>query len=105
MMEFFDASPNTIDISFNTWSGESRGEEMPSGYIVQRRKNGTMMRIDASEVDHNVNVTHYSVIIKDLEPDTLYYIRVVPFIEDAGGSYHGIPTDESGPYSTLRLGK
>ena len=104
-MELSDASSTTIDIRFNTWSHESSGEEVPSGYIVQRRKNGTMVWIDASEVDHNVNDIHYSVIIEDLEPETMYYIRVIPFIEDAVGSYQGIPTDEYGPYSTLRFGK
>ena len=78
---------------------------MPTGYIVQRRKNGTLVWMDALNVEHNPNVTNYSVILGDLEPSTGYYVRVVPFIEDAGGSYRGVPTEEVGPFSTLYFGK
>ena len=55
----------------------------------------------ASTVDHNANMTHYSVILEDLEPETVYYIRVMPFVQDEGGLYLGTPTEESGPFLTL----
>ena len=103
-VEFSDASSSTIAIRFTSWSPDNGNGDVPSGYMIQRRENDTMVWTDALEVNHNVHGTHYSVILDDLQPATVYYIRIIPFIEDAGGSYRGIPTDESGPFATLNFG-
>ena len=43
----------------------------------------------------------YIIVLKDLKPDTSYYVRVIPFIEDGGHVYYGNATQEAGPFLTL----
>ena len=74
-------------------------------YTRQRRKNGTDERNDALNVTHNSCFAYYSVILDNLEPDTLYYVRVIPAIDTNNGTYHGTPTEEGGPFATLRVSK
>ena len=104
MVEFFNVSSSTIGIRFSAWSRENSGEEMPDGYIAQLRKNGSMIWIDTLNVDHNADVTYHSVILEGLEPGTVYYVRIVPFINDAGGSYRGDPTEDAS-FETLSVSK
>ena len=104
MMEFSNVSSSTIGISFSAWSRDNSGEEMPTGYIIQRRSHGTMVWMDALNVDHNADVTYHSVILEGLEPGTVYYVRIVPFINDAGGSYRGTPTEDAS-FETLSVSK
>ena len=80
------------------------GGDIPSGYIVQIRENGTMMWRDVLNVEHDVLVALYSVAIENLEPATVYYIRIIPFIDDGGVLYLGSPTEEGGPFLTLHIG-
>ena len=103
-MEFSHASSNTIRISFSAWSRENNDEEIPIGYTVQHRKNGTTIWRNVSNVDHNANVARYSVTLKGLEPGTVYSVRVAPFIKDAGGSYWGTPTEDVS-FETLSVSK
>ena len=63
-----------------------------------------MFWTDALNVDHNAHMTQYSVILEGLEPGTMYYIRVVPFINDAGVSYRGTPTEDASS-ETLSVSK
>ena len=104
-MTLINTSSSTIAIRFASWSPNNGNGDMPSGYIVQRREKDTMMWTDSLEVNHNAYMRHYSLILEDLEPETAYYIRIIPFIEDADGSYRGIPTEESGPFATLSVSK
>ena len=52
-------------------------------------------------IDHDASVDMYTLVIENLEPDTSYYVRVTPFIEDGGNLFYGNYTQEVGPFLTL----
>ena len=86
---------------FDNWTPENGGGTEPVGYLVETRLNGSMEWIPGPQIDHDTTFDVYTFVLKSLEPDTSYFVRVTPFIEDGGNMYKGNTTQEAGPFSTL----
>ena len=99
--EFSSATHSTLTIRFNNWTPINGGGTQPRGYLVETRLNGSMEWIPGPQIDHDVTVVGYTLVLKSLESDTSYYVRITPFIEDGGNMYNGNSTQEAGPFSTL----
>ena len=102
VLELSSATQNTLTIHFNNWTPENDGGTQPRGYHVERRLNGSMEWIPGPRIDHDTTVDVYALVLKNLEPDTSYYVRVTPFIEDGGNIYNGNAIQEAGPFLTLK---
>ena len=101
VLELSSASQNTLKIRFSNWTPENGGGTQPRGYLVETRINGSMEWISSRQTGHNAMIAVNTILLKDLKPHTSYYVRVTPFIEDAGNVYYGNATQEAGPFLTL----
>ena len=83
------------------WRGGGGGGE-PQGYHVEIRNADVEQWGSGPEVSHNPRITLHTVLLENLEPHTLYFVRVTPFIQEMGKPYYGNSTQEGGPFSTGR---
>ena len=95
-----EPSQKTLTIRFDSWTPQNGGGTQPRGYLVETRRNGSNELISGPQIDHDPTVAVYTVLVENLEPQTSYYIRVNPFIEDGGNLYYGNATQEAGPFLT-----
>ena len=93
------ASQTSLTIRFEAWSSNNGVGDTPTGYEIQWRLDGSETWIPSLQLQHNGSA-EYIAMLKDLEPDTLYYINIIPYIEEGGISYLGF-AKEAGPFRTL----
>ena len=60
--------------------------------------------IDGPNIEHTPTDVSYTARLDHLEPYTIYYVTIMPFIVDGDSTFFGHPTEEGGPFRTLRIG-
>ena len=103
VIDMSSASQTSLTVRFAAWSSSNGGEETPVRYKVQLRVNDNETWVPRFQLEHK-GATEFTVELKYLEPDTLYYVNVIPYIDEGGMSYAGFPK-EGGPFRTLSYGK
>ena len=94
------AISKTLEIRFAAWSPTNGTGDIPTGYVVHWRLNDSMTWNLGLNVLHFGDTAEYVAEIDNLEPDTPYVVRVIPFISENNRVYPGFPT-EGGPFWTL----
>ena len=103
-MNVSTGSEHTLVVSFPAWAAGNESGSKPTGYNVQHRFSWNGHWINGVEIEHDSIIQQYRTQLENLDPDNTYYVRVIPFLNDGGIAYYGIPTSERGPFSTIAVG-
>ena len=98
------ASQTSLTVRFVVWKSDNDTEGTPTGYKIQWRLTNNMAWMPSLEIQHTPDSPEHVAVLKDLEPDTLYHVNIIPFIEEDAIIYLGF-AHESGPFRTLGYGK
>ena len=97
------ASQTSLTVRFETSSPDDINADTPVVFDIQQRLNGTMTWALGHELPHSGSV-EYITMLEDLEPNTPYYVNIVPVIKENGIRYLG-HANQAGPFWTLEYGK
>ena len=97
------ASQTSLTVRFVAWKSDNDGEGTPTGYKIQWRLTNSMTWMPSLDIQHTDSPEHVAVL-RDLEPDNIYYVNIIPFIEEDAITFLG-SAHESGPFRTLSYGK
>ena len=97
------ASQTSLTVRFETSSPDDINADTPVVFEIRQRLNGTMTWVLSLELPHSGSV-EYITMLEDLEPNTPYYVNIVPVIIENGIRYPG-HAKEAGPFKTLEYGK
>ena len=104
-MELSSANRNEIQVRIRTWVPTNVNETTPSGYLIKWRVDGDPVWSRGFQIEHNATAYNSQFSIKGLEPDTLYFIQIIPFVKRDGLVYYRETDYEYGPISTLSSGE
>ena len=104
-VQLSSASRNALQISFDNWTPTTSKDTIPTAYQIQWRSMDILEWLHYLGIGHSAIVHNYTISIENLEPDSLYLVRIVPLVEDGKVIYYGIPTPVYGPFSTRSYGK
>ena len=97
-------SQTVLEIRFVAWNSSNGGGHLPAGYVIRRRMENSSTWIDGVNIEHTPTDVNYTARLDNLEPYTIYYVIILPFIVDGDSTFFGHPTEEGGPFRTLRIG-
>ena len=103
MIILTSASQTSLTIRFGASIPDDIKAETPVVYDIQQRLNGTMGWIPSHVLTHSESA-EYITMLEGLEPDALYYVNIIPVIEENDIRYSGF-AKEAGPFWTLDYGK
>ena len=104
VVELASSSQTLLEIRFAAWNPSNDGGHTPTGYVVQRRTENSLAWIDGPNIEHSAVDVNYTARLDNLEPYAIYYVIIMPFIVDGDSTFFGHPTEEGGPFRTLRIG-
>ena len=93
-----------LEIRFATWGQSNSSGHVPAGYIVRQRIENSSTWYDGPNIGHPADGVNHTARLDNLEPNSVYYVTIVPFIVDGDSTFFGRPTEEGGPFRTLHIG-
>ena len=97
------ASQTSLTVRFEASIPDDIKADTPVVFDIQQKLNGTMTWVPSHELPHSGSA-EYITMLEDLEPNTPYYVNIVPVIKENGMRYPGF-AKEAGPFWTLEYGK
>ena len=104
VVELASSSQTALEIRFATWSPNNGGGHPPAGYVVRGRTENSSAWIDGPNIGHPADGVNHTARLDNLEPNSTYYVTIVPFIVDGDLTFLGHPSEEGGPFGTLHIG-
>ena len=99
-----ELASTVLEILFVTWSPSNGGEHPPAGYVVKQRTENSFTWVDGPNIGHPANGVNHTARLDNLEPNSVYYVTIVPFIVDGDSTFLGHPAEEGGPFRTSGIG-
>ena len=92
-----DIAERSVKVRFPSWSAGSDNGSPATDYLIQHRVNGTDAWTSGDPLGLNRNALLYTVLLTNLEPETVYDVRIRPLLFHDGTLFYGTP----GNYTTI----